>query len=153
MHKKWGLRGLVVLGAAVGLFLMLAFTLQIPAVGKTIGSPKACGTCHVMTYEVVTLAHSAHSKLSCLDCHAAKGFIEKPVEEIKSASKHVAIFLTGATPDVIKPYDESRKIIQENCASCHAANVGNVGISHAKDTGKFCFDCHRDTPHGRPLRN
>jgi len=150
--KKWGLRSLMFIGACVGLFLVVAFALQVPAVGKTIGSPSACGTCHVMTYEVVTLQHSAHNKLACLDCHAAKGFVEKPVEELKSATRHAYIFLTGATPDVIRPLHESKEIIQANCASCHAQVVGDVHVG-LQESGKFCFDCHRDTPHGRPLRN
>jgi len=152
MLKKWGLRSLIAIGAGVGLFLMIAFALQVPAVGKAIGSPQACGTCHVMTYEVVTLERSAHHQLSCLDCHAAKGFIEKPVEEFKSATRHMAIFLTGATPDVIKPLEESREIVQANCMSCHAQVNSKVSNTH-NVTGRYCFECHRDTPHGTPLRN
>jgi cytochrome c nitrite reductase small subunit len=147
--KKWGLRSLIVAGAALGLFLVIAFALQVPAVGKTIGSPQACGTCHTMTYEVETLSRSAHRDLSCLDCHAAKGFVEKPVEELKSASRHLYIFTTGTTPDVIKPTHESLEIIQANCASCHAT-ISNV--PHIAEN-RSCTECHRDTPHGRPLRN
>lgn len=152
MLRKWGLRGLILLGAAFGAFLIIAFTLQIPAVGKTIGSPQACGTCHVMDYEVTTLAKSAHRDLACLDCHGAQGFVEKPVEEVKSASRHLFIFMTNATPDVIKPQHESLEIIQSNCAQCHAQRIEQVHVGNA-ETGKFCFDCHRNVPHGRPLRN
>lgn len=152
MLKKWGLRSLIAIGAVVGLFLVFAFTLQVPAVGKTIGSTQACGTCHVMTYEVKTLQKSAHRDLSCLDCHSPKGFVEKPVDELKSASRHMYVFLTGATPDVIKPLHESKETIQANCASCHAQLTAKAHIASG-DLGKYCFDCHRDTPHGRPLRN
>lgn len=153
MLQKWGLRFMIVLVICVGLFIAFAFTLQVPAVGKTIGSSKACGTCHVMTYEVLTLEKSAHRDLSCLDCHAPKGFVDKPVAELKSASRHMFIFMTNTTPDVIKPYDESRRIVQNNCASCHAKTVGKTHANDFEELGKFCFDCHRDTPHGRPLRN
>lgn len=152
MLRKWGFRGLILLGAVAGIFLLFAFTLQIPAVGKTIGSPQACGSCHVMKYEVVTLERSAHRDLACLDCHAPKGLVEKPVEEIKSASRHLFIFLSNATPDVIKPQHESKEIIQANCAKCHAPTVDQVHVNQL-ESGKFCFDCHRDVPHGRPLRN
>jgi cytochrome c nitrite reductase small subunit len=150
MYKRWGFRSLAFLGACVCLFLVFAFALQVPAVGKTIGSPKACGTCHVMTYEVQTLTRSAHRDLSCLDCHSPKGFVEKPVDEIKSASRHLFIFVSGTTPDVIKPLHSSKETIQENCTACHA-KIG--GIPHIAESGRYCFDCHRETPHGRPLRN
>lgn len=150
MNKRWGLRALLVLGAFVGVFLMFAFALQVPAVGKTMGSPKSCGTCHVMTYEVQTLEKSAHRGLSCLECHSPSGFLEKPIDEIKTASRHLWVFGTGQTPDVIKPNHSAREIIQENCARCHNPITGQT---HAAEQGRFCFDCHRDTPHGRPLRN
>jgi cytochrome c nitrite reductase small subunit len=152
MMRKWGLRALVGLGAVLGLFLIMAFALQVPAVGKTIGSPKACGTCHVMTYEVVTLERSSHRQLACLDCHSPSGFVEKPVEEMKSASRHMYVFLTGATPAVIKPTHQSREIIQQNCESCHGAIFGKTHIQK-EISGRYCFECHRDVPHGRPLRN
>lgn len=150
MLEKWGLRAMIAIVAAVGLFVVLAFTLQVPAVGKTIGSAQACGTCHVMTHEVITLEKSAHRDLACLECHAAGGFLEKPIEEIKSASVHMYVFMTGA-PDVIKPTETSRKIAQENCIRCHAGLNDKV---HTKaDSERFCFECHRATPHGTPRRN
>lgn len=150
LYKRWGLRGLFVLGAAVAAFLVFAFSLQVPAVGKAMGSPKSCGTCHVMNYEVETLARSAHRDLSCLDCHSPKGFLEKPIDEIETASRHLWVFTTGQTPDVIKPNHEAQEIIQANCASCHSAISGPT---HIGTQDRFCFECHRDTPHGRPLRN
>lgn len=152
MLNKWGFRALVTVTAAMVIFLIAAVALQVPAVGKTIGSPQACGTCHVMTYEVVTLEKSAHRDLACLDCHAAKGFFEKPVEEIKSASVHLYVFMTDTVPDVIKPTETSRKIAQENCLRCHSGLNDRVHASQA-ETGRFCFECHRATPHGTPLRN
>lgn len=152
MFRKWGLRLLIVMGAALMLFFVFAAALQVPAVGKTIGSAKTCSTCHVMNYEAQTLQRSAHRDLACLDCHSPHGFLEKPVEEIKSASRHLYIFMTGSTPDVITPQHSSREIVQGNCAGCHAATVGKTHAAD-KDLGRFCFDCHRDVPHGRPLRN
>lgn len=150
MNKKWGLRALLVFGASIALFLMFAFALQVPAVGKTMGSPQSCGLCHVMGYEVETLQKSAHRDLSCLECHSPKGFLEKPIDELKTASRHLYVFTTGQTPDVIKPNHAAKEIIQENCASCHNAITGPT---HVETQGRFCFECHRDTPHGRPLRN
>ncbi len=153
MLRKWSARAAIALGTIVGLFLLVAVVLQVPAVGQTIGSPKACGTCHVMTYEVVTLEHSAHHNLACLDCHAATGFVEKPVEEFKSATRHLYIFITDKTPDVIHPLEESRKIVQENCVRCHTSTLGDTHLATQKEAERYCFECHRETPHGTPLRN
>lgn len=152
MVRKWGIRALILLGASFGAFLIFASALQVPAVGKTIGSPQACGTCHVMTYEVVTLEKSSHRDLVCLDCHAPTGFFEKPVEEIKSASWHMWVFMTNTTPDVIKPTQNSREITQARCVQCHATLHGNTKVE-SHDRGRLCFECHREVPHGTPLRN
>lgn len=152
MYRTWGIRALITLVAGLGLFLVFASALQVPAVGETIGSPQMCGTCHVMKYEVVTLEKSAHRDRACLDCHSPTGFIAKPVEEIKSASRHLWIFATNSTPDVIKPQHESREIIQARCESCHAPTIGKGHISR-EESGRYCFECHRQTPHGTPQRN
>ncbi len=152
MFRKWSFRLMIVVGAALGVFLLLAVTLQVPAVGKTIGSPQACGTCHVMKQEVVTLEHSSHRDLACLDCHAAQGFIDKPIDELKSSGRHIYYFLTDNTPDIIKPQEHSRKVVQANCEKCHAATVDTVHAPY-NESGRFCFDCHREVPHSRPLRN
>lgn len=153
MHRKWTLRALIAASAALGLFLLFAVTLQVPAVGKTIGSPQACGTCHVMTHEVVTLENSSHRDLACLECHAPSGFIEKPVEEFKASSRHIYYFLTDSTPDVIKPQEHSRKVVQGNCEKCHNSLTSTDAQVHQKDSGRYCFDCHREVPHGRHQRN
>jgi len=153
MTRKWVIRALFTVGAAIGAFLIFAVALQVPAIGDTMGSPQACGTCHVMTREVVTLERSAHHQLACLDCHSPTGFFEKPVEEIQSASRHLFIFMTNQTPDIIKPLEHSRQIVQSRCVQCHS---GTLGDSHAADSSNgsmLCFECHRETPHGTPLRN
>jgi len=152
MTRKWTLRGLLVLGAAAGVFLLFAFALQVPAVGSTMGSPQACGTCHVMGYEVKTHAVSAHRDLACLDCHSPTGFFAKPVDEIKTASRHLWVFMTDSTPDIIKPNHEAREIIQSRCEQCHAKLISESHVRHDQ-SGRFCFECHRETPHGTPLRN
>jgi cytochrome c nitrite reductase small subunit len=152
MLKKWGPRALIGLGALLGLFLVFAFALSVPAVGQTIGSPKACNTCHVMQSEVKSLSVDVHRDLACTDCHSARGFVEKPVDELKTASRHLFIFVSNTTPDVIKPAHGTRELIQENCVACHALLVSNVHASMVQ-SGRLCFDCHREVPHGTPRRN
>lgn len=153
MLNKWGKRVLITVGAIFGAFLLVAVLLQVPAVGQTIGSPQACGTCHVMTYEVVTLEKSSHRDLACLDCHSPTGFFAKPVDEIKSASRHMYVFMTNQTPDIIQPTQSSREIVQSRCVDCHSAVVGDTHVAKYQQGGLLCFECHREVPHGTPLRN
>lgn len=153
MSSKWGKRVLIIVGAVFGAFLLLAIALQVPAVGQTIGSPEACGTCHVMTKQVVTLERGVHRDLACVECHVPTGFIEKPVEEIRSASRHAYIFVTNQTPDIIQPTHSSRQIIQAQCADCHSATLRETSVAEHGPDGLLCFECHRDTTHGMPLRN
>jgi len=148
---KWGIRILIGVGVVIGLFLVVATALQVPVVARSIGSPVSCATCHLMEPEVLTLSRSAHKDLACLDCHSARGFVSRPVEEIKSASRHLYLTLTKSEPDVIHLGRESRAVVQTNCKSCHTEVVRNIHF----DPKQQCTDCHRSTPHDRPsgLRN
>lgn len=141
---KWGKR---LLFTAVGLFaafMLVAVVLQVPAVGQTIGSPDMCGTCHLMTPEVKTLQASAHRDLSCLDCHSSHGFFEKPIDEVKSSARHIYVTLTKTEPNVVTITEDSRRIVEENCQSCHASLVREL---HGGGPARNCTDCHRATPH------
>ena len=150
--KKWGIRSLIAVGLALGLCVLFAAVLQYPVVGQAIGSPAACGTCHVMAHEVETLATSPHSETACLDCHSAIGFVAKPVDEVKTAARHAYVFMTNKTPDIIKPDHHALKIVQDNCVRCHADTLGNTHIDRTGTTG-YCFECHRNTTHSTPVRN
>ncbi|BAD39715.1 cytochrome c3 family protein [Symbiobacterium thermophilum] len=153
MRNRWGKGALIALGALGGAFLILAFALQVPAIGHTIGAPAACGTCHVMTDQVLSLERGMHRELACVECHIPSGFFAKPIEEIKAASRHAAVFLTNSTPDVITATDSSRDIIQARCIECHAGFLRETSLVHHPTDGLKCFECHRDTTHGLPLRN
>lgn len=142
---KWGRRLLFLTGLLFGLFLVMAVTLQVPAVGKAIGGAEACGTCHFMGPEITSLQRSAHGDLSCLDCHSAKGFWHKPADELKSASVHIWVTLTHTEPDVVRLTESGRRNMQANCQACHSDLVQHVVLD-----SRQCTDCHRATPHDRP---
>lgn len=153
MQSRWGKGALIAFGALVGAFLILAFALQVPAVGQTIGSPAACGTCHVMTDQVLSLERGVHRDRACVECHIPSGFFAKPIEEIKAAGRHAAVFLTNSTPDVITTTPSSREIIQARCIECHEGWLRDTSLADHPTDGLMCFECHRDTTHGLPLRN
>lgn len=145
---KWGKRLLITAAGLLGFYLLAAAVLQVPAVGKAMGSAEACGTCHLMEPEIKSLERSAHKDLACLDCHSAHGFWQKPVDEVRSASVHLWVTLTRSEPDVVRLAEHSRETLQANCKACHATLVKDV---HLSDPSKQrCTDCHRATPHDGP---
>jgi cytochrome c nitrite reductase small subunit len=60
----------------------------------------------------------------------------------------------GMEEQVIRITDPSKKVVQMNCVRCHEHVNDRV---HTKMTlaqvkhgeGKFCWECHREVPHGR----
>lgn len=86
-------------GALFGVFLVVAIAMQMPVVAQAMGSPAACATCHLVAPEVQSLAQSAHMDLSCLDCHSARNFWHRPIDEAKSAGIHLWVPLTASEPD------------------------------------------------------
>lgn len=146
MKRRWGLRLLGVIGTVLGVLAAFAVVLQVPAVARAVGSPGACGTCHTMSPQVAAFARSAHRQLACAECHTPSGVVERAVEEVRAASRHVVAYFAGP-PDVVHAGAESRDVIQANCVACHAPLVRDV----RHGGGRYCFDCHRFTPHDRPL--
>lgn len=144
---KWGVRLLWTLGGLLGIYLLAAVVLQVPAVGKAMGSNEACGTCHLMAPEIKTKDQSAHRDLSCLDCHSPHGFFEKPIDEAKVSARHLFVTLTHTEPDVVKLTESGLHVVEGNCRLCHADLVQNL---HGDGPARNCTDCHRSTPHDRP---
>jgi len=65
------------------------------------------------------------------------------------------MFTFHLEPEVIRIKAAGINVVQENCIRCHANLVHRVDIRKvsgetAKEgRGKLCWECHRETPHGR----
>ncbi|MFA6437918.1 MAG: cytochrome c3 family protein [Bacteriovoracaceae bacterium] len=65
------------------------------------------------------------------------------------------MFTFRLEPQVIHIHDARTLVVQENCISCHSSLAQNenkrfVTLDTQKHGGgKLCWECHRDTPHGR----
>jgi cytochrome c nitrite reductase small subunit len=65
------------------------------------------------------------------------------------------MFTFRLEPQVIRIKNAGRDVVQENCIRCHfriisstyIVTVSGKGAEHGK--GKLCWECHRETPHGR----
>lgn len=144
---KWGQRLVWTVASLVGAFIVVCAVMQYPVVGKAMGSAQACGTCHYMEPQVTSKMASDHSKLSCLDCHSSHGFFTKTIDEVKTASRHVAVTLAGDEPEVLTLSAADRQQVEANCRSCHATMLERL---HGGEPAKNCTSCHRGTPHDRP---
>lgn len=105
-----------------------------------------CGSCHVMQGNYESAYHSVHRPpdVNCKDCHLPNDNVVKMLGyKAYSGLKDVMVNAVGP-PEVIRATSAGKKIIQANCARCHAALVQKV----SKTNDRFCFDCHRGIPHG-----
>lgn len=143
---KWGLRLLLAVAGLLGVYLVAAVVLQVPAVSKAMGSNEACGTCHLMTPEINTKQKSAHRDLSCLECHSPHGFWEKPLDEARVSARHVWVTVTHTEPDVVRLTESGLRTVEANCRNCHQSLFGNL---HDSNPSRNCTECHRSTPHDR----
>jgi cytochrome c nitrite reductase small subunit len=65
------------------------------------------------------------------------------------------MFTFRMEPQVIHIHDAGAAVVQQNCIRCHSSLTQNVKerfvtLDEQKhDGGKLCWECHRETPHGR----
>ncbi len=119
--------------------------------------PEACINCHVMTPQYITWRNSSHSRVaSCNDCHVPQDNIfRKLYFKANDGLRHATIFTFRLEPQVIQIKDAGKKVVQENCIRCHQNLIDQTELfksSYTKfkhNTERFCWDCHRETPHGR----
>jgi len=120
--------------------------------------PATCMNCHVMSPYYATWNHSAHSRnTTCNDCHVPNDHaVRKWLFKGTDGMRHTTIFLMNREPQVIQAIDRSASVIMDNCIRCHQqlnsefVKTGKINFEMAKmGEGKACWDCHRETPHGR----
>ncbi|MEI6950071.1 cytochrome c nitrite reductase small subunit [Paraflavisolibacter sp. H34] len=152
---RWRTAAIVAVGTFFGLGLYV-FRLS-NAASYLSDDPQACVNCHLMTPQYITWNHSAHRQVAhCNDCHVPHNNVfSKYFFKAKDGLYHASIFTLRAEPQVIKAKGASMEVIQDNCIRCHAGQVtdakmtGRVEDHIAKRTGRTCWECHREVPHGR----
>jgi cytochrome c nitrite reductase small subunit len=110
--------------------------------------PSTCNNCHVMDTVYESWYHGSHQAWAgCNDCHTPHALIPKYIVKANSGYHHVTAFLFKEIPAAIRAKESSRQVIQENCIYCHKDTVESVADGQM-DTGRYCFECHRDVAHG-----
>lgn len=152
---RWRVPVILTLGVLTGLALLIARLSN--AVSYLSDDPVTCVNCHVMAPQYATWQHSSHTRVAtCTDCHvphdnAARKYAFKAADGMR----HAYVFTFRLEPQVIQIRDAGKAAVQENCIRCHTHQVGAVtageitleGARHGR--GQLCWDCHRETPHGR----
>ncbi|MFO7447338.1 MAG: cytochrome c nitrite reductase small subunit [Ignavibacteriaceae bacterium] len=121
-------------------------------------NPRACINCHVMTTQYASWQRSSHARVAtCNDCHVPQdNFIRTYAFKASDGLRHATMFTFRLEPQVIKIKEAGANVVQENCERCHGNQVHRtylsrpINLNEREDgVGKFCWDCHRETPHGR----
>ena len=148
----WKLPVLILLGTFAGVFFYLFYISK--AASYLSDDPKTCVNCHVMAPQYATWTHSSHREVAvCNDCHIPHdNFIRHYAFKAQDGLRHATIFTIHSEPQVIQIKEAGIKVVQENCVRCHSDlfNDQKRFAGHFKNTeNKLCWDCHRETPHGR----
>jgi cytochrome c nitrite reductase small subunit len=120
--------------------------------------PEVCVNCHIMAPQYATWSHSAHREYaSCNDCHVPHdSFFRHYMFKAKDGLRHATLFTLRAERQVIFIEQEGRDVVQENCIRCHIKQFDKDklisqtrGMYKVHHQDRYCWECHRETPHGR----
>lgn len=130
-------------------FVFISFALMLVTKVPALGLDKAefCGQCHVMDEQVDTYLHSAHRLgATCGDCHIPHSLVYGATYKAYTGTRDIVAVVTDTAPKEIRVTKLGQDILQENCLRCHGQMLEQVGDTK-RDGGRYCFDCHRSTPH------
>lgn len=153
--KQWRFHAIILMGVFVGLGFFVLYISN--AISYLSDDPKTCVNCHVMNPQYVTWERGSHGKsVTCNDCHVPQNnFINKYLFKANDGLRHATYFTMRWEPQVIQIKEEGKRAVQDNCIRCHSNLVHPIGLRAIKNqnvedqTEKNCWDCHRETPHGR----
>ena len=152
---EWQLPVIILLGILTGLGSLALYISN--AASYLSDQPEACMNCHVMASEYATWQRGSHARAAvCNDCHVPHdNFIKKYAFKAKDGLRHATIFTLRMEPQVIKLNKAAIPVVQKNCVRCHVNLVENVSLSETRGESfhsgesRLCWECHRQTPHGR----
>jgi len=154
--ERWKLPVVVLTGIIIGLGIYIFFVSN--AASYLSDEPETCINCHVMNPQFATWQHSSHREVAnCNDCHVPHNNIfNKYFFKAKDGMRHATMFTLRLEPQVIQIKDAGKKVVHQNCIRCHGKllevpHMQSVFHSeyYTERTGRQCWDCHRETPHGR----
>jgi cytochrome c nitrite reductase small subunit len=153
--ENWKVPVILVLGLFMGTGIYLLYVSR--AHSYLSDDPKTCVNCHIMAPQYATWSHSAHREVAtCSDCHIPHDNVFNTYYfKAKDGLRHASVFTRRAEPQVIFIQDEGKDVVQQNCERCHSHLITNdklltqVPNLHQNIGDRLCWECHRETPHGR----
>ena len=153
--KEWRIIVMLLLGILIGLILFILHAAR--ATSYLSDDPKACVNCHVMAPQFATWERGSHGKVTnCNDCHVPQdNFINKYLFKASDGLRHSFMFTFRLEPQVIQIKHAGKKAVQQNCIRCHSNVIHPISLraisakSIIEEEERYCWDCHRETPHGR----
>jgi cytochrome c nitrite reductase small subunit len=151
----WKFPVLLLLAVFTGLGL---FSFHISKASSYLGDkPETCVNCHIMAPQYATWNHSSHrEKTNCNDCHVPhNNVLNKYYFKAKDGLRHATMFTLRLEPQVIFIHEAGREVVHQNCIRCHSELLTDSKLKmYNTETDEFrrgrkCWDCHRETPHGR----
>lgn len=152
---QWRFPVMIVTGILIGLVLFLFYVSK--AHSYLSDNPATCTNCHIMSPQYATWQHSSHREVAhCNDCHVPhNNFVNKYYFKAKDGLRHATIFTLRREPQVIFILEDGAEVVHQNCVRCHSKLlndpklVASVEAHSAHMTDRKCWECHRETPHGR----
>jgi len=152
---KWRFPVLITLGIFTGLVLFLLYVSK--AHSYLSDNPQTCTNCHIMAPQYATWTHSSHREVAnCNDCHVPHNNVfNKYYFKAKDGMRHATIFTLRREPQVIFIHEEGAEVVHNNCIRCHSKLLNDPKLAasvaghSAHMTDRKCWECHRETPHGR----
>ena len=143
------------LGVLTGLVLL---TLHLGrATSYLSDKPETCVNCHVMTPYYATWQNGSHGRVTvCNDCHVPHdNILKKYLFKAADGMRHSYVFTFRLEPQVIRIKEAGRNAVQQNCIRCHTNTIHPISLrvisnqSIQEEGEGYCWDCHREVPHGR----
>jgi len=152
---QWRFMVIVLVGIGVGLLLL---TLHLArATSYLSDDPATCVNCHVMAPYYATWERGSHGRVAtCNDCHIPHdNIINSYLFKATDGMRHSYVFTFRLEPQVIRIKQAGKDAVQQNCIRCHQNLIHPIslraisGQSIQREGDGYCWDCHRETPHGR----
>lgn len=152
---KWKLPVTIAIAILIGLSV---YSVYLSKAGSYLSdNPQTCINCHIMVPQFATWNHSSHREIaSCNDCHVPHNNIFSHYYfKAKDGLRHATIFTLRAEPQVIHIKEAGVEVVKQNCIRCHerlllgAEYQINNKVFHSDRETRLCWECHRETPHGR----
>jgi cytochrome c nitrite reductase small subunit len=114
--------------------------------------PRACVNCHIMQNQYDSWQKSSHHTAAvCVDCHLPHEFVPKYIAKAENGWRHGKLFTTGGFIEPIEIKPAGRRILQDNCITCHSslsAAMRSVAGTHSGTESFSCTHCHASVGHG-----